>query len=95
MPRKRLQKVVQGVTYKYYADGESVWSKGKYVDGVAHGYWVWYHPDGAVKRTGFFDMGTMVGSWFSYDRKGMVRLVSRKGYPTRISTRHAVSPALP
>ncbi|MDR1430690.1 MAG: hypothetical protein LBI99_01040 [Propionibacteriaceae bacterium] len=83
MPRKRLQKIIKGVTYKFYPDDVSVWSKGRYVDGMAHGYWVWYHRDGTVKRTGFFDMGTMVGSWFSYDEAGMLQQAIRRSVYTR------------
>jgi antitoxin component YwqK of YwqJK toxin-antitoxin module len=68
----RKQKIVDGVTIKYHSDGETVWSEGRYVDGVAHGYWVWFRPDGTIKRSGYFNMGTPSGRWTTYDAHGVV-----------------------
>ena len=70
VPRKK-EEVVDGITIKYHANGQTVWSKGKIVDGVAEGYWEWYRVDGTIKRSGRFAGGRQVGEWTTYDKQGV------------------------
>lgn len=70
--------VIDGYTIKYHADGKSIWSKGKIVDGKTEGYWEWYRRDGILKRSGYFERGEAVGDWTTYDEAGNVYKVTRK-----------------
>jgi hypothetical protein len=36
-PKK--SEIIDGVTIKYHANGETIWSKGKIIDDKADGYW--------------------------------------------------------
>lgn len=67
-----------GYTIKYHANGKSIWSKGKIVDGKAEGYWEWYRLNGTVKRSGTFEDGEPVGTWTTYDSAGKVYKVTEK-----------------
>lgn len=62
--------VIDGVTIKYHANGKSIWSKGKIIEGKAEGYWEWYRKDGTIKRSGFFIDGEPTGLWITYDTQG-------------------------
>ena len=69
---------IDGNTIKYHANGKSMWSKGKIVDGEAEGYWEWYRIDGTLKRSGYFINGEPVGEWTTYDNTGKVYKVTKK-----------------
>lgn len=43
--------VKNGITYKYHADGKSVFAKGNMKNGNPDGYWEWYRKDGTKKRS--------------------------------------------
>jgi antitoxin component YwqK of YwqJK toxin-antitoxin module len=66
---KRFE-IIDGFLIKYHANNETIWSKGKMVDGQPHGYWQWYRIDGSLKRSGYFEMGKVVGEWITYDSFG-------------------------
>ncbi|TKC18476.1 hypothetical protein [Robertmurraya kyonggiensis] len=68
--KNKKQEVIDGYTYKYHANGKTIWSKGKMVDDQPNGYWEWYRADGTIKRSGFFDMGNPIGEWVTYDSNG-------------------------
>lgn len=68
-----------GYTIKYHASGRTIWSKGKFIDGVPSGYWEWYRVDGTRKRSGYFDNGIAFGKWITYDPNGRVYKVTEKG----------------
>ena len=77
VPVKKSE-VIDGFTIKYHANGKTMWSKGKNVDGKPHGYWEWYRPDGTKKRSGYFNMGISVGDWTTYDQGGKVYKVTKQ-----------------
>ncbi len=77
VPDKRSE-IIDGFTIKYHANGKTIWSKGKVVDGKVDGYWEWYRLDGTIKRSGYFDRGEPVGEWTTYDQSGNVYKVSKK-----------------
>jgi antitoxin component YwqK of YwqJK toxin-antitoxin module len=83
VPEKKFA-VIDGYTIKYHANGKTIWSKGKMVDGMSDGYWEWYRPDGTLKRSGYFAMGENVGEWTTYNSKGEVYKVT-KAKPTKPS----------
>ena len=62
--------IVDGVTIKYHANGQTVWSKGRVENGQPEGYWEWYRTDGTIKRSGTFRAGEPVGTWTTYDAAG-------------------------
>jgi antitoxin component YwqK of YwqJK toxin-antitoxin module len=62
----------QGNTIKFHANGQTVWSIGKNVNGVSEGYWQWFRIDGTIKRSGYFKLGFPVGEWITYDKEGNV-----------------------
>ncbi|WNB87026.1 hypothetical protein [Cellulomonas sp. ATA003] len=62
--------IVDGVTVKYHANGQTVWSRGRVENGQPEGYWEWYRIDGTLKRSGTFVAGEPVGSWTTYDAEG-------------------------
>lgn len=64
--------IIDGLTIKYHANGKTIWSKGKIVDGKLDGYWIWYRVDGTPKRSGYFKMGEQTGTWTTYDKFGNV-----------------------
>ncbi|WP_372637308.1 toxin-antitoxin system YwqK family antitoxin [Cohnella sp.] len=68
--KEKEMEVVEGLTIKYHANGNTIWSKGKMVGDAPDGYWEWYRADGTLKRSGHFDMGEPVGEWVTYDNKG-------------------------
>lgn len=80
VPVKKSE-VIDGITIKYHANGKTVWSRGKIVNGQAEGYWEWYRPDGTLKRSGYFEKGQPVGEWTTYDTQGNVYKVERKKAP--------------
>jgi hypothetical protein len=61
-----------------YANGKTIWSKGKMKDGHPNGYWEWYRLDGTVKRSGNFKEGVSVGEWITYDAEGKKYKVTQK-----------------
>lgn len=76
--KQKKFEVKDGYTIKYHANGKTKWSKGKMIEGVPHGYWEWYRPDGTLKRSGYFDHGVTVGEWTTYDSNGEVYKVTNK-----------------
>lgn len=68
--RQKKSEVVDGFTIKYHANGTSIWSKGKIIDGKADGYWEWYRIDGTIKRSGTFHKGEPTGTWTTYNSQG-------------------------
>ncbi|MGV3502717.1 MAG: hypothetical protein ACO1O1_03365 [Adhaeribacter sp.] len=68
--KAKKEEVIDGFTIKYHANGTTIWSKGKIVDGQADGYWEWYRIDGTIKRSGHFDKGAPIGEWITYDQDG-------------------------
>ena len=76
-PTKKFE-VIDGITIKYHANGKSIWSKGKFKDGKADGYWEWYRIDGTIKRSGTFREGEPIGTWTTYDSQGTVYKVTQK-----------------
>lgn len=68
--KEKAQEIIEGYTIKYHANGKTVWSKGKIVEGKPEGYWEWYRIDGTKKRSGHFKEGEPVGEWITYDAKG-------------------------
>jgi len=75
-PKK--SEIVDGLTFKYHANGETIWSKGKIISGQAEGYWEWYRIDGTIKRSGYFNNGEPMGEWTTYDGNGKVYKVTNK-----------------
>lgn len=59
-------------------NGETIWSKGQMVNGFPDGYWEWFRIDGTKKRSGYFDLGTSIGEWTTYDEAGQVYKVTKK-----------------
>ncbi len=78
MVQPKKSEIVDGFTIKYHANGKTVWSKGKIVDGKTNGYWEWYRKNGTLKRSGYFDMGKQVGEWITYNTNGKVYKVTNK-----------------
>ena len=70
--------LIDGVTIKYHADGQSIWSRGRIIDGEPDGYWEWYRKDGTLKRSGHFNRGESVVEWITYDRDGQPYKRSQK-----------------
>lgn len=77
LPTKKIE-LIDGYTIKYHANGKTIWSKGKIIDGKTDGYWEWYRENGTLKRSGYFNMGEAVGDWTTYDDKGNVYKVTTK-----------------
>lgn len=75
----KKSEVIDGYTIKYHANGKTIWSKGKIVEGKPEEYWEWYRLDGTLKRSGYFDKGEPVGEWTTYDKEGNIHKVSQKG----------------
>ena len=63
MVQKKREEVIDGMTIKYHANGQTIWSKGKMLDNMPEGYWEWYRIDGSIKRSGYFAKGEQVGKW--------------------------------
>jgi len=81
MPSKVKEKkieIVNGVVIKYHANGKTVWSKGKTINGVPSGYWEWFRIDGTLKRSGSFKDGKQTGAWTTYDKDGKKYKVTNK-----------------
>jgi antitoxin component YwqK of YwqJK toxin-antitoxin module len=74
---KKLE-IIDGYTIKYHANGKTRWSKGKMSEDQPDGYWEWYRPDGTLKRSGYFEKGTPVGKWITYDQNGKEYKVTEK-----------------
>ena len=70
--------IIDGITIKYHANGKTIWSKGRVVEGQADGYWEWFRIDGTIKRSGYFDNGEPIGEWVTYDEKGKPYKVSKR-----------------
>jgi antitoxin component YwqK of YwqJK toxin-antitoxin module len=77
VPAKKSE-VIDGYTIKYHANGKTIWSKGKVIQGQPDGYWEWYRPDGTLKRSGHFSKCEAVGEWITYDKQGKVYKVTNK-----------------
>lgn len=76
--KEKKQDIVDGLTIKYHANGKTIWSKGKIIDGKPEGYWEWYRIDGTIKRSGHFVKGEPVGEWTTYDDKGKPYKVTKR-----------------
>lgn len=70
--KEKKMEVADDYTIKYHANGKTIWSKGKIVNGNTEGYWEWYRPNGTLKRSGYFEMGEPIGEWITYDLEGNV-----------------------
>jgi len=77
VPVKKSE-IIDGFTIKYHAIGDTIWSKGKVINGQPDGYWEWYRINGTLKRSGYFDMGKVVGIWTTYDQVGKVFKITDK-----------------
>lgn len=67
-----------GVTIKFHANGQTIWSKGKVVAGFPEGYWQWFRVDGTLKRSGYFAKGNPVGVWTTYNSEGKPYKLTKK-----------------
>lgn len=76
--KPKKSEIINGDTIKYHANGETIWSKGQVVNGLPDGYWEWFRIDGTKKRSGYFDLGTSIGEWRTYDAAGKVYKVTKK-----------------
>lgn len=76
VPEKKSE-IIDGLTIKYHSNGETIWSKGKVLDGIAEGYWERYRINRTIKRSGYFDQGETVGEWTTYDQNGNFYKVSK------------------
>lgn len=76
--KEKKIEIIDGFTIKYHANGKTIWSKGKIVDGQPEGYWQWYRLDGTLKRSGYFKGGEPVGEWTTYDSQGLPYKVTKK-----------------
>ncbi|MDP3305327.1 MAG: hypothetical protein Q8S15_04595 [Erysipelotrichaceae bacterium] len=76
--KEKKSEMIDGFTIKYHANGKTMWSKGKIVDGQPHGYWQWYRPNGTLKRSGYFKNGEAMGEWTTYDTEGLPYKVTKK-----------------
>ncbi|WP_314061957.1 hypothetical protein [uncultured Vagococcus sp.] len=70
MVEKKKMEIIDGLTIKYHANGQTIWSKGKLDKGIPTGYWEWYRVEGTLKRSGYFKGGEQVGLWTTYDKEG-------------------------
>jgi hypothetical protein len=62
-----------------HQDG-TVRARGPTRHGVPVGYWEWFRKDGTRLRSGHFDEhGRPVGEWITYDARGRVYKVTRRG----------------
>ena len=77
MVNKKKAKIIDGFEVKYHANGKTIWSKGKTINGIPDGYWEWYRVDGTLKRSGYFANGKQTGSWTTYDNKGKLYKVTK------------------
>lgn len=68
--KAKKTEIIDGFTLKYHANGTTIWSKGKMINGQANGYWEWYRIDGTIKRSGYFDQGKPTGEWTTFDKEG-------------------------
>jgi antitoxin component YwqK of YwqJK toxin-antitoxin module len=68
--KEKVEEIIDGFTIKYHANGKTIWSKGKIINGKADGYWEWYRIDGIIKRSGHFNNGEPIGEWITYDSNG-------------------------
>jgi antitoxin component YwqK of YwqJK toxin-antitoxin module len=77
MVKAKKVKIIDGFEVKYHANGKTIWSKGKTINGIPDGYWEWYRVDGTLKRSGYFVNGKQTGSWTTYDNKGKLYKVTK------------------
>jgi len=83
--KEKKMDVIDGYTIKYHANGKTIWSKGKMVDGKPEGYWEWYRPDGTLKRSGHFCNGEPVGERITYNSEGKAhKTANRANHPRGI-----------
>jgi len=78
MVNKKKVKIIDGFEIKYHANGKTIWSKGKTINGIPDGYWEWYRVDGTLKRSGYFAKGKQTGPWTTYDLFGKKYKVTNK-----------------
>ena len=76
--KPKKSEIINGDTIKYHSNGETIWSKGQVVNGLPDGYWEWFRIDSTKKRSGYFDLGTSIGEWTTYDEAGQVYKVTKK-----------------
>ena len=74
----KKSEIIDGITVKYHANGQTIWSKGKVVNGLPDGYWEWFRIDGTLKRSGYFEHGEAVGAWTTYNAEGKAYKVTQK-----------------
>lgn len=76
--KDKKTEIIDSIAIKYHANGNTVWSKGKIVEGKPEGYWEWFRIDGTLKRSGSFKNGEPTGEWITYDSKGKPYKISKK-----------------
>ena len=76
--KDKKTEIIDGVAIKYRANGTTIWSKGKILNGKPEGYWEWFRIDGTIKRSGSFVNGEPIGEWITYDNKGKPYRTSQK-----------------
>ncbi|WP_432710842.1 hypothetical protein [Pedobacter sp.] len=76
--KDKKTEIINDVAIKYHANGTTIWSKGKIVDGKPEGYWEWFRIDGTLKRSGSFEKGEPFGEWITYDSTGKAYKITRK-----------------
>lgn len=54
----------------FFDDGKTIRSEKEYLNGLDHGIWTFYHPDGVIQTTGEFDKGKRIGTWKYNFRNG-------------------------
>lgn len=82
--KAKISEENDGLTVKYHANGATVWSKGKVIDGKPEGYWEWFRIDGTLKRSGTFENGEPVGEWITYDSDGKPYKISQKNPSSKL-----------
>lgn len=78
MKSKKFMIDAKGFTIKFHANGTTLWSKGKIVNGESEGYWEWYRLDGTLKRSGYFKQGIPTGQWTTYNLQGQPHKITHK-----------------
>lgn len=76
--KPKRSEIIDGFTIKYHANGETVRSKGKFVEDQPEGYWEWYRIDGIINRSGHFNQGTPTGEWITYDKEGKIYKITKQ-----------------
>ncbi len=60
----------KGDVLTYFYKSGPVKAKGKYIDDMMQGKWVFNHEDGSLWQIGHFKDNQKHGEWIRYDKKG-------------------------